>query len=42
MFFLKSGLDKKSERQVIRWFVFFATLPITGIVVLVILATIFQ
>jgi hypothetical protein len=42
MFFLKSGLDEKSERQVIKWFVFFATLPITGIVVLITLATILQ
>ncbi len=41
MWFLNSGLDKKSERRVIGWFLFFATLPVTGIVALLILATIF-
>ncbi len=42
MWFLNSGLDKKSERQVIKWVIFFTTMPVWGIVVLVILATILQ
>jgi hypothetical protein len=42
MFFLNVGLDKKAERQVIKWVIFFATMPIWGIALLVILATILQ
>jgi hypothetical protein len=42
MYFLNSGLDKKSERQVIKWFLFFVTMPIWGVVLLLILATILQ
>ena len=41
MWFLNSGLDGKSERRVIAWILFFVTMPIWGVVLLIILATIF-